>query len=271
MAHTLAITSQKGGVGKTTVALNLAVALAEKGRPTLLVDLDPQGGIGLSLAQGETTFTGITEWIAGASTPSEAVVKTKLDGLHLLPRGRLDPVEVPAYESALFEPGALGRLLAPLQGDYAYVILDTPAGLGFTTRAALAVADHALVVAQAEPLAMRSLGQVLRVLDHVRQQEHPGLTFLGLLPTMVDLRATPSREAIESLWTGFDGVFETMISRSPAYPEASLKGLPLSFLAGPRSPEARQFDAFATEVEATLQRLKDLHEPGQAQPERQLL
>ncbi len=271
MAHVLAITSQKGGVGKTTVALNLAVALAERGRSTLLVDLDPQGGIGLSLAQGETTFTGLTEWLAGAATPEEAVVQTKLDGLHLLPRGRLDPIDVPAYESALFQPGALGRLLDVLKARYAYVVLDTPAGLGITTRAALAISDYALVVAQTEPLAMRSLGQVLRVLDHVRQSEHPGLSYLGLLPTMVDLKATPSRGAIEDLWIGFEGVFETMISRSPAYAEASLRGLPLSFLAGPRSPEARQFDAFALEVEGTIQRLRDLHEPSQHQPERKLL
>ncbi len=271
MAHLLAITSQKGGVGKTTVALNLAVALAEKGRPTLLVDLDPQGGIGLSLAQGETAFAGLTEWLAGTATPEQAVVPTKLDTLHLLPRGRLDPVDVPAFESALFAPGTLGRLLEPLRSRYAYVVLDTPAGLGLTTRAALTVTDYALVVAQTEPLAMRSLGQVLRVLDHVRQAEHPGLTFLGLLPTMVDLKATPSRTAIEALWMGFEGVFETLITRSAAYPEASQKGLPMSFLAGPRSPEARQFEAFASEVEATIQRLRELHEPGQPQPERQLL
>lgn len=271
MAHTISITSQKGGVGKTTVALNLAVALAERGHATLLVDLDPQGGIGLSLAKGETAFAGLTELLAGATDVRGAVVQTKLPELHLLPRGRLDPADVPAYESALFAPGTLQRLLSPLLGAYAFIIVDTPAGMGFATRAALGVSDFILVVAQAEPLAMRSIGQVLRVVDHLRHTERPGLQLLGILPTMVDLRAHPSRQAVEELWTEFGGVFETMIQRSPLYPEASLKGLPLSFLGGPRSPEARQFDAFAAEVEATIHRLEELHEPGPARPERQLL
>lgn len=271
MAHRIVITSQKGGVGKTTVALNLAVALAERGQRTLLVDLDPQGAIGLSLAKGDTALQGITEFVAGQVQPEGVVLPTKLSNLCLIPRGRLDPMDIPAYESALFNQDVLPRLFTSILPDFVYVIIDTPAGLGMATRAALRMADFALVVAQADPLAMRSIGQMLRVLQQLRLTECPGLELLGILPTFVDLKAVPSRGAIEDLWTGFDGVFETMVSRSPAYPEASLKGLPISFVSGPRSPEARQFDVFASEIEGTIQRLRQLNDPSYHQSERQLL
>jgi chromosome partitioning protein len=270
MANRIIVTSQKGGVGKTTVSLNLAVALAERNRRVLLVDLDPQGGVGLSLAKGETAFAGLTELLASPISPLEAVVETKLPGLRLLPRGRLDPIDVPAYEEAVFAPGTLDAMLAPLEESCDFMILDTPAGLGMATRAAFRVGNFVLVIAQADPLAMRSIGQLLRVLDHLRSTENPRLQLLGILPTMVDLRAAPSRGAVEELWTEFDGLLETILARSPVYAEASLKGLPLSFLGGPRCTEANVFDALAHEIEATIDRLRSLHEPHLERPERQL-
>ncbi len=111
MARRVVIASQKGGVGKTTVALNVAVALAERGRRTLLVDVDPQGAVGLSLAKGDAELAGLAELILGQAEPRQAVLQTQLPGLSLLPRGRLDPTDVASFEREVSNPGVLEAAL----------------------------------------------------------------------------------------------------------------------------------------------------------------
>lgn len=270
MSRQVAVVSQKGGVGKTTVALNLAVALAERRKRVLLVDLDPQGAVGLSLARADGEMPGLAELMLGQLTPDRAVVPTKLPGLSLLTRGRLDPADVPAWEGALTRGTMLSSVLAPLSNSFDWILADTPAGMGIPTRAALGWANLALVLVQAEPLALRSIHQVMRVLDHVRATENPRLRLLGLLPTMVDLKQEASRNVMEQVWTGFGGVLETVIPRAEVFVAASQKGLPLAFLGGPLGPEARRFDLLATELEAAADQLGGSHAAVERQ-QRQLL
>src|SRR5262249_19840691 len=129
MARRLVVASQKGGVGKTTVALNLAGALAEMGRPTLLAGAGARGGVGPALARGDTELQGLAELLMGQVSPEEAALPTQLPGLRLLPRGRLDPTDVASYEQELSAPGALSGVLDAVDSQLDVVVIDTPAGL----------------------------------------------------------------------------------------------------------------------------------------------
>lgn len=272
MARRLVIASQKGGVGKTTVALNLAVALAERGRRTLLVDLDPQGAIGLSLAKGDTELPGLAEMLVGQAGPADVVLSTRLDGLSLLPRGCLDATDIASFEDEVGREGALDGVLARCEKGYDLVIVDTPSGLGRVTTAALAAADFVLVAFQTERLALRSIGQVLRVLEHVQDGRNPRLRLLGILPTLVEREQPGSHSVLSEIWNGFPATLETVVPRTEAFARASSLGVPVGFLGdGVGAPESRRFELLADELEARMNRLDGTEKVHEAQPARHLL
>lgn len=271
MARRVAVASQKGGVGKTTIALNLAVALAEMGRRTLVVDVDPQGGIGLALAQGDTELQGLAELLTGHVTASEAVLQTQLAGLRLLARGRLDPTDVPGYEEELSAPGVLARAIESVDGGADVILVDTPSGLGRVTRAALSACDFVLLPFQTETLALRSLVQALRVIEHVQSQDNPRLRLLGILPTMVDKGSPVALSVVGEIWNDLPATLETMVPRSDVFVRASADGVPVSFLGGIASAEARRFQLIAQELEARMDRFEGKEKRDEAQPPRRLL
>ncbi|MCA9620993.1 MAG: AAA family ATPase [Myxococcales bacterium] len=265
MTRRITIASQKGGTGKTTVALNLALALAERGQRTLLVDLDPQGAIGHSLRKGDTDLEGMAEVLVGRLTADQAVLGTKERGLSLLPRGCLDPIDAVEFERALIASGRLGEVLSAVESDYDFVLLDTPSGVGMPTRAALAVSHFVLVPVQGEPLALRTINQMLRVVEHVRQKDNPELELLGILPTMVDRQKDPSLNVLVAAWRDLTGVLDTVIPRADVFAAASETGLPLAYLGGRPTPEARRFDLLAGEIQTLIEQFGGADEHAERQ------
>lgn len=250
MSGRIAVVSAKGGVGKTTVSLNLALSFAERGLRTLLVDLDPQGAVGHSLRKGDTEWPGIVDVLAGAARPEDVLVRTNESRLSILPRGRLDPVDTVEYEDLLRDPQVIESILSPFDAQFDRIVIDTPAGVGTVARAALAIAEWALVVFKAEPLALRTIQQTLRVIDHVRTSTNPHLALMGIVATMVELSKEHSQAPLVELWSGFDGVLDTTIPRSDVISRASLLGIPVAYSAGATPPEARRFAQLATELES---------------------
>jgi len=271
MTRRIAIVSQKGGVGKTTVALNVALAFAERGKRTLLVDLDPQGGIGHSLAKPDAELRGLADLLMAQADPKDAVLSTKLATLTLLPRGRLHPVDACDFEQAIFTPGVLERALEDTERGFDVAVLDAPSGIGMPTRGALRVADFALIPVRADPLAIRGLAQMLTVIDHVIAHENPRLKLLGLLPTMVDKEASVAMNVMVELWTGFASVLDTVIPHAEVFADAAQEGLPVDYLAGPARPEARRFELLAEELERTMDHLSGKDGSDVSRPRRELL
>lgn len=271
MGKVISVNSEKGGVGKTTVALNLALALSELEHEVLLVDLDPQGSIGHSLCKSDTQLAGLVEVLMQSMPLSQALLETKSPFLTLLPRGRLDPLDVVDFELSLHTPGVLVDIVSAVRSRFDYVLFDTPSGLGAVARGALVAADYVLLPVQAEPLALRGLGRLLRLVERVRTAENPRLKLAGLLATMVDRKQDASHSVMMELWAGFDGLLETSIPRAPVFAEASLRGVPVAYLAGPRSPEARRFELLAKELLSVLEELEPVREESAHHVERTLL
>lgn len=271
MANIISVISSKGGSGKTTVALNLAVALAEKGNNTLLVDVDPLGAIGLSLAKSDTEWSGVAEYIVEKYPLEDAIIKTKLPFLSILPRGRLDPLDIGVYEEVLSSTKTLQDILSSVEDKFRYIILDTPSGMGMVTRAALAASTFTLVPLQAEPLSLRCIEQTLRVIKHVREHENSRLQLLGVLATMVQLHQDTSFQVMKSIWGSLTGVLETYIPRADVFSIASEKGLPVAFLGGKYPPEALRFELLATEIENIIQELGGITGETDGRQQRELL
>jgi len=248
--HVIAIASQKGGVGKTTISLNLGLALARAGRRTLIMELDAQGSLGLSLGLADRARPGIAEVLTGAETVDAVLSRTRDPQLHVLGVGRVDPTTVGGFEDALTRGNAIPNLLSKLESEFDLVVVDCPAGLGKVITRALESATHVIAPLQAEPLALRSIGQILALIDRIRAEKNPKLKLVGVVLSMFDRQTPASLEVAETLWTKFpDGIIlDTVIPRDETFLEASLRGSPLLLMQKRPPPLARIFDQLASDV-----------------------
>ena len=226
MAHTIAILNQKGGVGKTTTAINLASYLAKQGHSVLLVDLDPQGNAtsGLGIAKTETE-KGTYDVLLGQAKAMD-VVKPAAVKLHVLPTdAQLAALEIELVEHPERE-FVLKRALA--DSDYDYILIDCPPALSLLTVNALTAADSLLIPVQAEYYALEGLSQLLQVVQMVRQGLNPTLDLLGVVMTMYDGRTALSEQVKKEVVDHFgDKVFDVVIPRNVRLAEAPSFGKPI--------------------------------------------
>jgi chromosome partitioning protein len=250
MSTIYAIANQKGGVGKTTTAVNVGACIAEAGYRTLLVDVDPQANATVGLGFARTHKPGLYEALTGQCAAWEAVAPTSIGGLQLLPAGEGlagANVELPRLDG--FEH-RLRETLDPLRGGFEYVLLDCPPSLGPLTVSALVAADRVIVPVQTEYFALEGLAGLLETLELVRRELNPGLTVAGMLLTMHDSRTRLGRDVEREVREHFRGlVFQTVIPRNVRVGEAPSHGLPVTHH-DPHSAGAEAYFELAKEVAA---------------------
>jgi chromosome partitioning protein len=250
VAKVYAIANQKGGVGKTTTAVNVGACIAEAGYATLLVDVDPQANATVGLGLDRDHSPGLYDVLAGRASAEAAITAGSVEALQVLPAGaglagaNVELPRIDGYERLLRDR------LEPLRDRFEYVLLDCPPSLGPLTVCALVAAERVIVPVQTEYFALEGLAGLIDTLTLVQRELNPRLTLAGMLLTMHDGRTRLGQDVEREVRQHYDGlVFTTVIPRNVRVGEAPSHGLPVTHH-DPHSAGAEAYFELAKEVAA---------------------